>query len=129
MSEDETVERKPGKLRLQPKGTLGLKKTVDAGQVQQKFTRGRTKTVTVEVKKTRAPSRDSGNQEAAGGLSEAEKAARLKALQALQSGGSRPAAPPAPPPRPRPARKPVAVEQPESEAEAITATADDIGVV
>ena len=35
MSEDETVERKPGKLRLQPKGTLGLKKTVDAGQVQQ----------------------------------------------------------------------------------------------
>jgi len=132
MSEDETVERKPGKLRLQPKGTLGLKKTVDAGQVQQKFTRGRTKTVTVEVKKTRAPSRDSGNQEAAGGLSEAEKAARLKALQALQSGASRPAAPPAPPPRPRPAPKPVAVEQSEpeaDEAEAVMATADDSGVV
>ncbi len=132
MSEDETVERKPGKLRLQPKGTLGLKKTVDAGQVQQKFTRGRTKTVTVEVKKTRAPSRDSGNQEAAGGLSETEKAARLKALQALQSGASRPAAPPAPPPRPRPAPKPVAVEQSEpeaDEAEAVTATAADSEVV
>jgi translation initiation factor IF-2 len=135
MSEDETVERKPGKLRLQPKGTLGLKKTVDAGQVQQKFTRGRTKTVTVEVKKTRAPSRDSGNQEAAGGLSETEKAARLKALQALQSGASRPVAPPAPPPRPRPAPKPVAVEQSEpeadeaDEAEAVMATAADSGVV
>ena len=132
MSEDETVERKPGKLRLQPKGTLGLKKTVDAGQVQQKFTRGRTKTVTVEVKKTRAPSRDSGNQEAAGGLSETEKAARLKALQALQSGASRPAVPPAPPPRPRPAPKPVAVEQSEpeaDEAEAVTATAAGSEVV
>jgi translation initiation factor IF-2 len=117
MSEDETVERKSGKLRLQPKGTLGLKKTVDAGQVQQKFTRGRTKTVTVEVKKTRAPAREASNQEASGGLSETEKAARLKALQALQAGAPRPAAPPAPPPRvrPEPKPKPVAVEQSETE--------------
>jgi translation initiation factor IF-2 len=126
MSEDETVERKSGKLRLQPKGTLGLKKTVDAGQVQQKFTRGRTKTVTVEVKKTRAPSREASNQEASGGLSETEKAARLKALQALQSGAARPAAPPAPPPRvrPEPKPKPLAVEQSEAEGLAPGSSAD-----
>ena len=123
MSEDETVERKSGKLRLQPKGTLGLKKTVDAGQVQQKFTRGRTKTVTVEVKKTRAPTREASNQEAAGGLSETEKAARLKALQALQAGAPRPAAPPAPPPRvPKP--KPVVVEQSEGEILSPESSAD-----
>jgi len=114
MSEDNTVERKPGKLRLAPKGgKLELKKTVGAGKVRQSFPRGRSKTVTVEVKKTRSIHGDGGQGQ--GGLSDAEKAARLKALQALQAGGSSPSAPPAPPPRPRPAAR---APEPETPVEA-----------
>ena len=41
MSDDDTTERKPGKLRLQPKGKLELKKTVGAANVRQTFPRGR----------------------------------------------------------------------------------------
>jgi translation initiation factor IF-2 len=124
MSDEDTAERKPGKLRLAPKGKLELKKTVGAGNVRQSFPRGRSKTVTVEVKKTRAVG-SGGAGSAAGGLSEAEKAARLKALQASQSGASALAPPPAPPPRPRPAPKPVAETPPpveEASVEVVVAT-------
>ena len=117
MSDEDTAERKPGKLRLAPKGKLELKKTVGAGNVRQSFPRGRSKTVTVEVKKTRAVG--SGGAGAPGGLSEVEKAARLKALQASQSGASALAPPPAPPPRPRPAPKPVVEAQPPVEETAV----------
>ncbi|MFO1242615.1 MAG: translation initiation factor IF-2 [Rickettsiales bacterium] len=41
------------------KTTLSLTKTVDSGKVQQKFTHGRSKSVTVEVKKTRTFARNS----------------------------------------------------------------------
>jgi translation initiation factor IF-2 len=45
----------PGKVRLslRPAGRLELGRTVDAGSVKQSFSHGRTKTVQVEVRKTR----------------------------------------------------------------------------
>jgi len=42
-----------GKLTLNRPGRLELKKTVETGQVRQSFSHGRTKSVTVEVRKTR----------------------------------------------------------------------------
>ncbi len=47
----ETPTRKP--LKLSSSGKLELKKTIDGGQVKQSFPHGRTKTVSVEVKKKR----------------------------------------------------------------------------
>jgi translation initiation factor IF-2 len=40
-------------LKLSSPSTLSLTKTVESGKVKQNFQRGRSKTVTVEVKKTR----------------------------------------------------------------------------
>jgi translation initiation factor IF-2 len=40
-------------LKLSSPSTLSLTKTLEAGKVKQNFQRGRSKTVTVEVKKTR----------------------------------------------------------------------------
>jgi translation initiation factor IF-2 len=49
-----TNEEEPKKpLKLSRPGRLELKKTVDAGQVRQSFPHGRTKTVSVEVKRKR----------------------------------------------------------------------------
>ena len=42
------------KLSLAPPGKLELKKTVEGGQVRQNFSHGRSKVVTVEVKKKNA---------------------------------------------------------------------------
>jgi translation initiation factor IF-2 len=42
-----------GRLSLRPAGRLELGRTVDAGSVKQSFSHGRTKTVQVEVRKTR----------------------------------------------------------------------------
>src|SRR5262245_38422760 len=51
---DETKDaRSESKLRLAPRGKLELKKTVETGQVRQSFSHGRSKTVTVEVKRKR----------------------------------------------------------------------------
>jgi translation initiation factor IF-2 len=75
--------------------TLSLTKTVESGKVRQNFQRGKSKTVTVEVKKTRTFARNTG---AAGAgmvevdrgatdaakqriLNKAEQEARLRALQ------------------------------------------------
>ncbi len=44
-----------GRLSLRPAGRLELGRTVDAGSVKQSFSHGRTKTVQVEVRKTRTP--------------------------------------------------------------------------
>jgi translation initiation factor IF-2 len=44
-----------GRLSLRPASRLELGRTVDAGSVKQSFSHGRTKTVQVEVRKTRAP--------------------------------------------------------------------------
>jgi len=49
----EKNEEKESKLTLRKPGRLELKKTVDAGQVSQSFSHGRTKKVAVEVKRKR----------------------------------------------------------------------------
>ena len=55
---NENDAKKP--LSLSRPGKLELKKTVATGQVRQSFSHGRSKTVTVEVKKKRTFARDSG---------------------------------------------------------------------
>ena len=98
----ETDSKKP--LSLTRPGRLELKKTVDAGMVKQSFSHGRSKQVSVEVKKKRTFTRgektgemteaesaaesrfqplhggDLG-REAHHGLSDAEKLARMRALE------------------------------------------------
>jgi translation initiation factor IF-2 len=78
-------------LKLTSPSTLSLTKTVESGKVRQNFQRGRSKTVTVEVKKTRTFARGNGGVvEVDRGasdakkqrmISQAEREARLKALQ------------------------------------------------
>ncbi|WP_420548328.1 translation initiation factor IF-2 [Curvivirga sp.] len=86
------------KLTLDKPGRLELKKTVETGQVKQSFSHGRSKTVTVEVKRKRTFERgasgkmravdESGKAStsaatyspAMDGLSDAERDARMKAL-------------------------------------------------
>lgn len=78
-------------LKLSSPSTLSLTKTVESGKVKQNFQRGRSKTVTVEVKKTRTFTQraggmvevDRGTSEAAKQrmLNQAEREARLRALQ------------------------------------------------
>ncbi len=102
-------ERKP--LRLSTGNTLGLKKTVDGGQVKQSFSHGRSKTVQVEVKrkrgadagaapaaprpavkieltpkktaepKARGESGRGASGDKSGGLTDRERAARLRAVE------------------------------------------------
>ena len=78
------------KLGLSSSGRLELKKTIESGTVRQSFAHGRSKSVSVEVKKVRSykvsqndnldnnkintPDKQNNN------LSESEKAARLNAL-------------------------------------------------
>ena len=75
-------------------GRLELKKTVETGQVRQSFPHGRTKTVTVEVKRKRSFGPAGQPQPASGGdggivleedrhanLTASERAVRLKALE------------------------------------------------
>ncbi|MGH6618180.1 MAG: translation initiation factor IF-2 associated domain-containing protein, partial [Alphaproteobacteria bacterium] len=87
-----------GKLTLSRPGRLELKKTVETGQVRQSFSHGRTKSVTVEVRKKRTFERGAGGSmqvvqeheplhlEAAmqleenRNLTERERAARVRAL-------------------------------------------------
>ena len=86
-------------LTLNRPGRLELKKTVETGQVRQSFSHGRTKAVTVEVKKKRTFQRgesgrmaevkdapviaeeDLAELEKDAGLSETERAARQRALE------------------------------------------------
>jgi len=97
---NETEAKKP--LTLAPRGKLELRKTIDGGQVKQTFPHGRSKTVTVEVKRKRvytagaggkmevAPDKDVGLATAElsaedrvhlSNLTAGEKATRLKALE------------------------------------------------
>jgi translation initiation factor IF-2 len=63
MSEtNEPDKKKP--LTLSGRGKLDIKKPPVAGQVRQSFSHGRTKTVTVEVKKKRAPGRSQRSDDA-----------------------------------------------------------------
>ena len=57
----ETEKQKEGKkLGLSRPGKLELKKTVETGQVRQNFSHGRSRMVTVEVRKKRTFARDAG---------------------------------------------------------------------
>ena len=87
-----------GKLTLSRPGRLELKKTVETGQVRQSFSHGRTKSVTVEVRKKRTFERGasgrmravqdtdalqgeiSGLPDDSDNLTEQERAARVRAL-------------------------------------------------
>ena len=87
-----------GKLTLNRPGRLELKKTVETGQVRQSFSHGRTKSVTVEVRKKRTFERGAGGRmrvvkdaeaeaqeltpqaEDTAHLTEQERAARVRAL-------------------------------------------------
>ncbi len=90
----DTDSNKKDALKLSSPGTLSLTKTVESGQVRQNFQRGRSKTVTVEVKKTRTFARSQSGmvevqREASEAtkqriLSQAEREARLKALQQVE---------------------------------------------
>ncbi len=95
------TKNQDSKLTLRKPGRLELKKTVETGQVKQSFSHGRSKTVTVEVKRKRTFERGKGGkmeavqphlaEEAAPtpeevertfrNLTEGERAARLRALQ------------------------------------------------
>jgi translation initiation factor IF-2 len=59
-----TTDNETGKkpLTLSRPGRLEIKKTVEGGQVKQSFSHGRSKTVTVEVKKKRTFTQDSGGE-------------------------------------------------------------------
>lgn len=89
-----------GTLKISTPGKLSLTKTVESGNVQQKFTHGRSKNVTVEVRRTRTYKAGNkgameevkplaGGKNAPGsrgmigqdGLTEEERQARLKVLE------------------------------------------------
>lgn len=89
MSEKDNKDK--GTLKIGP-SKLSLTKTVDGGKVQQNFQRGRSKTVTVEVRKTRTFSRTGGTMvrdqqqpQESGGLSQREQEARLAALKKAET--------------------------------------------
>ncbi len=95
------TKNQDSKLTLRKPGRLELKKTVETGQVKQSFSHGRSKTVTVEVKRKRTFERGKGGKMEAvqpslveesvptteeaektfRNLTEGERAARLRALQ------------------------------------------------
>ncbi len=97
MSETKDTQSDKKKLSLAPRGKLELKKTVETGQVRQSFSHGRSKTVTVEVKRKRtigpataeAGARPLTEADIAGAdahktahiLTKDERAQRLRALQ------------------------------------------------
>jgi len=73
-SKENEPQKKP--LRLNRPGTLELKKTVETGQVRQSFSHGRSKAVTVEVKRSRtfAPGAGGGMTEVTESRQAAERA-------------------------------------------------------
>jgi translation initiation factor IF-2 len=99
---DQTDEKTDGPedskkpLQMRP-GRLELKKTVDAGQVRQSFSHGRSKSVAVEVRRKRT-----FTPGAAGGLTEQKKRPLAEAVEAA----------PAPAAAPPPADKPEEPDQP-----------------
>ncbi len=74
-TENDDKKKKP--LTLSKPGKLELKKTVEGGQVRQSFSHGRTKTVTVEVKKKRT-----FQQGSTGEMTEIKEAAEDAAAEA-----------------------------------------------
>lgn len=96
----EKDNKSKGTLTIGP-SKLSLTKTVEGGQVKQNFQRGRSKTVTVEVRKTRTFSRDGATggemvrdrsaaaEAAETALSTREREARMRALQLAEEQGNK----------------------------------------
>ena len=80
MTEHDEMKKKP--LGLARPGKLELKKTVETGQVRQNFSHGRSKMVTVEVRKKRTYERGAGGKLHA---VSAEDQAKAKALAEAES--------------------------------------------
>jgi len=76
-------EETESKLTLRKPGRLELKKTVDAGQVSQSFSHGRTKKVAVEVKRKRTFERGAGGKMTA--VSRQAATAETEAPEAAQA--------------------------------------------
>ena len=72
MTDQKETEGKKKKLTLSRPGKLELNKTVDAGQVRQSFSHGRTKSVAVEVRRKRT-----FKQAGDGGMAEVREAAAI----------------------------------------------------
>ncbi len=88
-SDTKDTEKKP--LTLKRPGKLELKKTVDAGSVKQSFSHGRSKMVTVEVKKKRSFAQDASGKMHQ--VSDAQAAAPAAAPTAPAAAPAAPAAP------------------------------------
>jgi len=84
MTETKEQDRKKS-LRLSRPGRLELNKTVETGQVRQSFSHGRSKTVTVEVKKKRTYARGEGGRMTE--VKQGPRAERLDELAAAEAGG------------------------------------------
>src|SRR5665213_2517108 len=78
---DNTEQKRPLSL-TRPGGRLELRKPIEAGQVRQSFPHGRSKTVTVEVRKKRTvtPEERAGRVRALQGAIKADTAARKQAV-------------------------------------------------
>jgi len=99
---DDKKKKKP--LSLSKPGKLELKKTVEGGQVRQSFSHGRTKTVTVEVKKKRT-----FQQGAAGEMTEIKDAPQDEVFEAAPEAA--PVEAPVAAPHPKPGRTLTDAEQ------------------
>ncbi|MBI2241635.1 MAG: translation initiation factor IF-2 [Magnetospirillum gryphiswaldense] len=92
MSDSKDQERKTP-LKLSSPGKLELKKTVETGQVRQSFSHGRSKVVTVEVRKKRTFAPGAGGamhevRDEAHGAAEAELAKAVAVVEAAQQAAS-----------------------------------------
>src|SRR5215467_6059227 len=94
MSDANEQEQKRPLTLARPGGRLELRKSVETGQVRQSFSHGRSKTVTVEVRKKRTIG--------PGGAPEAPRAEAAPAV-------AREAQPTPRPPQAEPARRPVVI--------------------
>ena len=83
---DTTTSKEKKPLKLSRPGRLELKKTVATGQVRQSFSHGRSKTVTVEVKRKRtfAPGAEGRMTEVVAPPAEAEQPPAESALEVLE---------------------------------------------
>ena len=85
-------------MTLKRPGKLELKKTVDAGSVKQNFSHGRSKMVTVEVKKKRTYAQDASGKMTQ--VREGQSAPAATETPAVQSAQAAPQAPATPAPQP-----------------------------
>src|SRR3954470_6220032 len=85
-NEHDANEQEQKRLTLRSGGTLGLRRPVETGQVRQSFSHGRSKAVTVEVRKKRAV--PPGTPEPGRGDAPAAPAARAHQPSSAPSGRS-----------------------------------------